>query len=166
MEADLRGASLGRALGLTCEQIKSAVIDGNTVLPDYISLEGSSESAFKCMNLHGRGRLDLSGINLAKAYLRYSDLSESDLSHSNFEGADLYQSGFQNANLGHANLKDAKMSRSSFQGANLAGADLRGAELEYVVGLTCAQIKSAVIDENTLLPDYISLECGNTLNEN
>ena len=49
--ADLRGANLNRAEGVTCEQIKSAVIDENTRFPDYISLTGSSGTVFKCESI-------------------------------------------------------------------------------------------------------------------
>ena len=38
------------AINLTCEQIESAVMDENTVLPDYIALVGSPESAYVCKN--------------------------------------------------------------------------------------------------------------------
>jgi uncharacterized protein YjbI with pentapeptide repeats len=145
-DAILIGADFSNAEGLNCEQIKSAVIDESTVLPDYISLQGSSGSEFKCVNLRKDTGMNLSGINLSKAHLRYSNLRKSDLSHANFQGS--------------------KMIGTSFHVANIAGADLRGADLGYAAGLTCEQIKSAVIDENTRLPDYISLECENTVNEN
>ena len=185
-EAILKGADLRHAVGLTCAQIKSAVIDESTHLPDYISLEGSSKSAFKCIKLsNGRG-MDLNGISLADSFLRnsnfkksnlshsnfqnadldYSNFKKSNLSHSNFQNANLYETSFQSANLSQVNFQGAKMRRSYFHGANLAGADLRGADLRHAVGLTCEQIKSAVIDESAHLPDYISLECENTVIEN
>ena len=66
------------------------------------------------------------------------------------------------------------MQESRFSAAHLTGADLRGANLDGVEGLTCKQIESAVVDEKTIFPDYISLDgspgsnykCENTLNKN
>jgi uncharacterized protein YjbI with pentapeptide repeats len=172
--ADLRGAGLGRTVGLTCDQIESAVIDESTIFPDYIFQAGSSDTVFKCINLHEGKGLDLSGMDRSKAFLSHSDFSESDLSHSNLQNADLYQTNFQNANLSKANLKEANMNYTSLGDANLTGADLRGAGLGHALGLTCDQVKSAVIDENTVMPDYISLtgssgsdyRCENILNKN
>ncbi len=160
--SDLRGADLDRAVGLTCEQIESAVIDESTRLPDYISLAGFSESTFKCINLKKGKGVDLSRVNLADTYLRNMDLRKSNLSRANFEKAILDYTFFQSADLGHANLKGANLTFSYFNDANLTGTDLRGANLDRAVGLTCEQVKSAVIDKDTHLPSYISLECENS----
>jgi len=122
--AILKGADLGHAVGLTCEQIGSAVIDESTRLPDYISLAGSSESTFKCINLNKGKGVDLSRVNLAGTYLRDVDLRKSNLSRANFEKAILSNKFFQNADLGHANLKGANLSFSYFNDANLTGTDL------------------------------------------
>ena len=59
----------------------------------------------------------------------------SDLEGASFRGADLRHGIFWNVNL---------------KGAFLEGADLRGAN-----DLTCEQIRSAVLDENTELPAYL-----------
>jgi uncharacterized protein YjbI with pentapeptide repeats len=172
--ADLRGANFDRAIGLTCEQINSAVIDESTHLPDYIFLAKSSGPTFKCINiLKGEG-LNLSGVNLAHVYLRGSDLKKTNLSQTNLEKANLSYSQFNHANLSHANLKGSSMQHSYFEGANFEGADLGGANLNHAIGLTCEQINSAVIDESTHLPHYIFMvgsigtayKCENTLNEN
>ena len=40
-EADLRGADLTNAVGLTREQIESAITDETTVLPDYLKEQGT-----------------------------------------------------------------------------------------------------------------------------
>ncbi len=172
--ASLKGADLGHAVGLTCEQVKSAVIDESTRLPDYISLAGSSESTFKCINLNKGKGVDLSRVNLAGTYLHNLDLRKFNLSWVNFERANLRRNSFHNANFSKANLKGANLSNSRFNGADftgtdlrgadlvgadLSGADLSGADLSGAVGLTCEQVKSAVIDKNTYLPKHISLEC-------
>ncbi len=172
--AILNGANLEHTVGLTCDQIKSAIIDENTRLPDYISLAGSSESGFKCTNLLKGEGLDLRGMNLENAFLHSANLSKFNLSQINFQNAYLPNALFHHANLSKANLKEAFLAGTRFNGANLTGADLRGAIFSSAVGITCDQIRSAVIDENTHLPDYISLvgssdsayKCENTLNKN
>jgi uncharacterized protein YjbI with pentapeptide repeats len=135
--ADLRGANLNGADGLTCEQVKSAVIDEKTRLPDYILWEESSDSEFQCRNLRDGKGLNLSKINLTNANLMSADLRASDLSQANFQSA---------------NLVNAQLHKALIQGADLRGANLDGAD-----GLTCEQLKSAVIDKKTQLPGYISL---------
>ena len=173
-EANLSGADLRNVVGLTCEQIESAVIDESTHLPDYILLAKSLGSTFKCENIRNGEGLNLSGMNLANAYLRSADLRKSNLSQTNLENTNLSHTYFNHANLSHANLKGSVMSSSVFGGANFEGADLRGANLNRARGLTCEQIESAVIDESTHLPDYILLagflgsayKCENTLNKN
>jgi uncharacterized protein YjbI with pentapeptide repeats len=175
--ADLRGTNLNSADGLTCGQIKSAVIDEETLLPGYLLMEASSDSEFNCINLRDGKGLNLSKINLSNANLPSVDLRESDLSQGDFQNANLRLSQLQNANLSNANLKqanlyysqlnNANLSEANLKGANLTitqlheahiqGADLRGANLDHAAGLTCEQIKSAVIDEKTRLPNYISL---------
>jgi uncharacterized protein YjbI with pentapeptide repeats len=99
--------------------------------------EGSSDSEFQCRNLRDGKGLNLSKINLSNANLMSADLRESDLSEANLNGV---------------NLVNAQLDKALIQGA-----DLRGANLNRADGLTCEQIKSAVIDGKTLFPGYISL---------
>jgi uncharacterized protein YjbI with pentapeptide repeats len=132
--ANLKGVNLRQTTNITCEQIKSAVIDESTLFPDYIYMEGLST----CKNLkHGKG-LDLKGANFSKRRLYQADLSEANLSNVNFMGA----------NLNYANLKNA----------NLSNSNLKGVNLHLTTNIACEQIKSAVIDESTLFPDYIYME--------
>ena len=124
--------------------------------------------------------MDLRRINLANANLHHiGDFSKSNLSHANFLNAALNYTNFERANLSNAYFKGATLVRASFRGANLTGTDLTGTDLTGAIldgakGITCEQIKSAMIDENTRLPDYISLagtsgsayKCENTLDKN
>jgi uncharacterized protein YjbI with pentapeptide repeats len=68
------------------------------------------------------------------------------LSNANLEGANLREADFSNAILRGANLKDAIL-----EGTILKGADLSGAR-----NLTPAQLKRAVVDDSTVLPEGIS----------
>lgn len=77
------------------------------------------------------------------AFLRRTNLSNANLEGANLQGAD-----FSNALLRGANLKDA-----SLEGTILKGADLSGAR-----NVTLSQLRRAILDESTLLPEGISRE--------
>jgi uncharacterized protein YjbI with pentapeptide repeats len=81
-------------------------------------------------------RFDLHG-----AFIRRVDLSNTILVDANLAGADAAHASFRG---------------SDFQNANLDGAILRGADLSEARNLTETQLRRAVIDETTLLPDYIN----------
>lgn len=79
--------------------------------------------------------LDISG-----AFIRRTDLSNANLARANLSGADCTGVSFRGANF-----KDAKL-----DGTILVGADLTGAK-----NLTVDQVRSAIFDESTILPDYL-----------
>lgn len=167
----LKGADLRSVVGITCAQILSALIDKDTLFPRYISFSGAKEADLKCVNLLKGEGVDFNGISLENIYLPGSDFSKSNLSHVNFLNAVLKHSNFSSANLSKASLKGANLERTVFHEANLKEADLRGANLNQATSISCEQIKSAVIDENTRFPDNILLagsldsayKCENTL---
>lgn len=53
---------------------------------------------------------------------------------------------------------------ANFTRANLNGTDLRGVDLRRVVGLEPAQIIHAVVDETTLLPEYLQADLEEEVN--
>ncbi len=59
------------------------------------------------------------------------------------------------ANIRKADLIGVNLVGASLIGVNLVGASLAGANLEGDTFLTKEQIESAIIDENTKLPDYL-----------
>src|SRR3989442_259756 len=85
----------------------------------------------------GSFRLDVRG-----AYLRRTDLSHASLTRANLTGAD-----FSNALLRGADFKDAIL-----DGTILKGADLTGAK-----NLTKAQLRRAILDQATKLPEEFSV---------
>lgn len=96
-------------------------------------------------------RLDeacLAGWQLNSAHLEWAQLT-----NANLEGADLNGALMNYAYLNNANLKRVKLSVAQLHGSHLEGADLTGA-----VGLTCDQIKSALIDDRTILSSQLR-EC-------
>lgn len=79
--------------------------------------------------------LNLSGARIPKTSLRHTNLTDADLSHADCSGVD---------------FTGAVMERTK-----LDGTILRGAVMEGVKKLTKEQLKSAVLDERTVLPGYL-----------
>ena len=59
------------------------------------------------------------------------------------------------ANLAGADLSRSDFSRADFLGADLTGAIMHRTDLTGARNLTVEQLREAVIDETTILPDYI-----------
>jgi len=73
--------------------------------------------------------LNLSGVNLSRAYLQDADLTGVNLSQANLTNIRLKQVKLTNANLSHADLTSANLENANLKGANLAGVDLSEANL-------------------------------------
>lgn len=69
---------------------------------------------------------------------------------TNLSGASL-----RNANLANADASGALFRGADFQDANLSGTILIGADLSNAKNLTVEQLERAIVDETTILPDYI-----------
>ena len=61
----------------------------------------------------------------------------------------------RNANLAGADARNARFVGADFKDANLQGTNLIGANLTDARNLTVEQLSEALLDETTLLPDYI-----------
>jgi uncharacterized protein YjbI with pentapeptide repeats len=118
-DAILIGADLEHTVGLTCDQIKSAIINENTHLPDYISLTESSEAGFKCTNLLKGEVLDLGGVNLDNAQLHSANLSKYNFRRASLMSAMLASAKLNNANFSNANLRGAYLGNANFTGTDL-----------------------------------------------
>lgn len=90
------------------------------------------------------------GANLYGAYLKKAGLERCDLKGANLRGANLRW-----ANLKNANLKGSNLIRADLREANLEQTQLQGANLKMAEGLTREQINAALVDEATVLPDYL-----------
>jgi hypothetical protein len=109
-------------------------------------------------HFYWRGR-DLSNVDLSRAALLGTDLSEAKLTGAQFiaatlqsaqlAGADLSKADFWNADLFAAKLAGAKLFRTNLHSANLHGAVLSRAQLAHVT-LTQANLTQAVFAEATL----------------
>jgi uncharacterized protein YjbI with pentapeptide repeats len=83
-------------------------------------------------------RFDLRG-----AFLRRTDLSRANLTRANLSGADFTNAIFRGAD---------------FRDATLDGTILKGADLTDAKNLTSSQLKKAVLDEATKLPEGFSIK--------
>ena len=81
-------------------------------------------------------------IDLHGAFLRRTDLSSASLKRANLAGADFTNAIFRNAD---------------FEDAILDGTILRGADLTGAKNLSLPQLRKAVLDETTKLPDGLSM---------
>jgi uncharacterized protein YjbI with pentapeptide repeats len=83
------------------------------------------------------------------------DMSEVDLSAANLQRTNFGGIWLRNANLSGADLQGANLRSTDLSQTSLTMADLRSADLTGAEGLTLAQIRSAIIDKSTHLPDYL-----------
>jgi hypothetical protein len=165
---DLRGTDL-RGADLTGAHLEAATLRG-------AHLEGANlrEAHLRGANLreaHLRGA-DLREAHLKRAYLE-AHLEGADLSSARLEEAYLDGARLEGAILIGANLKGAILNKANLEGAvlwcahlkgaylseaHLEGADFGGAPLLGATGLTREQLTKAILDEKTILPDYLQEE--------
>jgi uncharacterized protein YjbI with pentapeptide repeats len=88
------------------------------------------------------------GVGAFKLDVQGAFLRRTDLSYANLERANLSRADFTNAILRGANFKDAILN-----GTILHGADLRNAK-----NLTVGQLRHAVIDASTQLPEGLDVK--------
>ncbi|HEY9909605.1 MAG TPA: pentapeptide repeat-containing protein [Thermosynechococcaceae cyanobacterium] len=148
--------------------------DNQQIVLDRTNL---SQTTFKGFCFRGVSfkQADLSRSNLREADLREADLREADLrgaylglvncrnavlTAALLHRAELIGAVFRDADLAKADLTDADLRGvdlrgANLHGANLHGANLKGADLRGVRQLTPEQIETALIAENTQLPEHL-----------
>lgn len=96
------------------------------------------------------------GANFVNAKYVNGWFLAADLTDTDFYGCDLSGSDFgrRYAEEGHPPLPPAVVTNARFTHAKLKGTNLRGVDLRTVRGLTPDQLKEAVTDDNTLLPEH------------
>lgn len=92
---------------------------------------------------------------LEGAILWEANLEMANLGEANLEGAELDAANLRWADLSKANLKGAVLYETYLENAGLGRAHLEQADLRESSGLTPEQINNAIIDEHTLLPEYL-----------
>jgi uncharacterized protein YjbI with pentapeptide repeats len=146
---DLREASLA-GINLAHADLSQTHFEGanlNTAVLDDATMVGT----FLC------------GADLTGAYLERAVLTSATLGGASLSGAHLAQAKLQNADLSIANLADADLHgadirRGKLSGANLNGANLFGADLRAAVGLTQAQLDSALTNETTRVSPGLTVQ--------
>jgi uncharacterized protein YjbI with pentapeptide repeats len=108
-------------------------------------------------NLNGA---NLSGANLNAAKLQQTDVYFANLTEASLTEADLYQANLIGANLQRATFYQANLTQANLMGANFSQANLSDVKLEGTIltgakNLELQQIKHALGDRTTRLPDYI-----------
>ncbi|MDF2387247.1 pentapeptide repeat-containing protein [Nostoc ellipsosporum NOK] len=164
--ANLQGANLYKA-NLQQATLKVANLSGAKLF--LANLQGAKLAK---ANLHFSGLIganltganlnaaDLTGANLNAAKLHHTEVFFANLTEASFTEADLHKANLMGANLHRAVFYDADLSRANLIGANFSDANLRDVKLEGAVltgakNLELQQIKMALGDRTTRLPDYI-----------
>lgn len=81
-----------------------------------------------------------------------------DLHGASLRGYDFSMSRLVRANFARANFKGTKFRGADFKNANLDGTNLIGADITDAKNLTVEQLGKAIIDETTILPNYLTLD--------
>ena len=160
--ANLRGARLApadfRGADLTSADLRKAKLDGANFQWGPLRLT-TTEGIQGAIPENPSRRTQLKEANLRGAKLRNAYFQGADLTNADFEGADLTGSHFGRAIALDADdrvIDDMPLFNTVLTGANFRRSNIRGADFRTSVGLTRAQINSAISDENTRLPDYLS----------
>lgn len=97
----------------------------------------------------------LTDADLTEADLTRADAAGACLGNAAMFGADLTNAVLCGADLRRARFSGATLNRTDFTGADLTDADLRKTDLRTAFGLTEAMIRTAVTDDETVLPSGI-----------
>lgn len=136
--ANLQGAKLGKAnlqeTGLIGANLKQANLNG--------------------ANLQ---QANLNAAKLEHTEMFFANLSEASLREANLYGANMMGTNLQKAMFHEANLCGANLMGVDLFGTNLCDVKLSGAILTGAKNLQSHQIRFAVGDRTTVLPDYLDI---------
>lgn len=107
-------------------------------------------------------RASLERAQLRKALLNKTSFAMSQMQYASFDGTDLQRVLFTSATLDNTSFEGARLKKCQFSKASLKGTILKEAEVSYPTGLTKDQVKLAITDERTILPE---LPSGDTLQQ-
>ena len=106
--------------------------------------------------------------NFARAKLEKTDLSGCNLSGCDFRDANLKGADFSDSILNRVYFKGADLTEANLSGANIRGSDmgetrliqtnLAGADLTLATNLTSENLKTALIDRKTKLPENLEIQ--------
>ena len=98
---------------------------------------------------------NLKNANLEGAYLYGAYFKNANLEKSNLEGANLRGANLRWANLKNTNMKNTNLVRADLMQAELKETLLEGANLNMAEGLTSDQLKKAITNSKTILPELL-----------
>ncbi|MBN3906714.1 MAG: pentapeptide repeat-containing protein [Nostoc sp. NMS1] len=164
--ANLQGANLYKAnlqqatlkvANLSGAKLFLANLQGAKLGKANLHLTGLIGANLSGANLNGA---NLSGANLNAAKLHQTEVYFANLSEASLTEADLHQANLIGANLHRATFYQANLTQANLMGANFLEADLSDVKLEGTIltgakNLELHQIRKALGDRTTRLPDYI-----------
>ena len=98
---------------------------------------------------------NLKNANLEGAYLYGSYFKNANLENTNLEGANLRGANLRWANLKNTNMKNTNLVRADLLQAELKDTLLEGANLKMAEGITLKQLKGAITNSETVLPEFL-----------
>ena len=98
---------------------------------------------------------NLKNANFEGAYLYGAYFKNANLEKSNLEGANLRGANLRWANLKNTNMKNTNLVRADLLQAELQETLLEGANLKMAEGLTSDQLKKAITNSETILPELL-----------
>lgn len=101
---------------------------------------------------------NLSNVKLTQSIFIKADFTKADLRNSDLTNANLDESQFVETNLSDTTLIGAKLRNAELAGADLSYADLRGTDLSGVKNLNFEQLRTSIINQSTILPNYLESE--------
>ena len=96
---------------------------------------------------------NLKNANLEGAHLYSAYFKNANLENTNLEGANLRGANLRWANLKNTNMKNTNLVRADFLEAELKDTLLEGANLNMAKGITPEQLKDAITNAETVLPE-------------
>jgi len=96
---------------------------------------------------------NLKNANLEGAYLYGAYFKNANLENTNLEGANLRGANLRWANLKKTNMKNTNLVRADLLKAELKDTLLQGANLKMAEGITSEQLKDAITNAETVLPE-------------
>ncbi|MDM9380623.1 pentapeptide repeat-containing protein [Chlorogloeopsis sp. ULAP01] len=155
-KANLQGANL-KVANLSKAKLFLANLQGAKLGKAKLQLTGLIGANLKGANLNGA---DLQQANLNAAKLQQTEIFFANLDKASLREADLLGANLMGANLQQAIFHEANLCGTNLMGANLFGANLddvklQGAILKGAKNLQSQQIKFAIGDRTTILPDYL-----------
>lgn len=155
---NLTGANLNYATALSLDQLSSAKVDSDTILPRCYVYDGRkvilNDDSYQLTSFL-IDDFDINGVNTlsgSNKYLRSINLDNINISNSDLSNSCLVFVNFINANLSEVDLRDASLVYCDLTGVDISQALLYGADLTRVLNISLEQIWSAHIDDTTKLP--------------